>query len=218
MGICLEWESSSDQARQGNFTEAQARKVVNDIAQRSGMGPVEFATTEKFLLEWITSKEVTKAKGTTARYRYIVQEFIKSLGDRAKSNLGNIRPSDIAAFRDQQVKDGKSNGTANMAVKTLRIPFNLARRQGMIISNPADAVDLMAAERQSRTTFSRDQIANLLEQADTEWRGMILLGVCHGLRLGDAVRLTWENINTERQSIILHPQKTRRSGNGRPEE
>ena len=211
MEICLQWESSADQARQGNFTEAQARKVVNDIAQRSGMGAIEFATTEKFLTDWITSKEATKAKGTTVRYRYVVDKFIESLGKRATTNLGNVRPSDISAFRDKQVKDGKSNGTANMVIKTLRIPFNTARRQGLILSNPADAVDMLPADRQNRTTFSRTQIVDLMNVANTEWKGMILLGVCHGLRLGDAVRLTWENINAERRSLILRPQKTKRS-------
>ncbi len=211
MGICLQWETSSDQARQGNFTEAQARKVVSDIAQRSGMDAIEFATTEKFLTDWIASKEATKAKGTTARYRYVVEEFIKSLGKRAATNLGNVRPSDISVFRDEQVKDGKSNGTANMVIKTLRIPFNIARRQGLILSNPADAVDLLSVDRQNRITFSRTQIADLMKVADQEWKGMILLGACHGLRLGDAVRLTWENFNVERRSLILRPQKTKRS-------
>ena len=171
------------------FHRAQARKVVNDIAQRSGMGAIEFATTQKFLTDWIASKEATKAKGTTVRYRYVVDKFIEFLGKRALTNLGNVRPSDISAFRDEQVKAGKSNGTANMVIKTLRIPFNLARRQGLIFSNPADAVDLLSADRQSRTTFSRAQITDLMEVADLEWKGMILLGVCHGLRLGDAVRL-----------------------------
>ena len=61
MQICLQWEASADQARQGNLTEAQARKVVSEIAQRSGMGPIEFATTRPFLLDWITSKEAIKA-------------------------------------------------------------------------------------------------------------------------------------------------------------
>jgi integrase len=211
MEICLQWEASADQARQGNFTEAQARKVVSDIAQRSGMGAIEFATTKQFLTDWITSKEATKAKGTTVRYRYVVDKFIESLGKRAATNLGNVRPSDISAFRDEQVKAGKSNGTANMVIKTLRIPFNMARRQGLILSNPADAVDLLSTDRQSRTTFSRTQIADLMKVADLEWKGMILLGVCHGLRLGDAVRLTWENINVERRSLILRPQKTKRS-------
>jgi len=218
MEICLQWEASANQARQGNFTEAQARKVVSDIAQRSGMGQIEFATTEKFLTDWIASKEVTKAKGTTTRYRYVVESFIKFVRNRASTNLGNIRPADIATFRDQQVKDGKSNGTANMVIKTLRIPLNMARRQGLILSNPADAVDLLPADRQNRTTFSRTQIADLLKKANKEWRGMILLGVCHGLRLGDAARLTWENINMERRSMILRPEKTKRGANAAAEE
>jgi len=218
MEICLKWESSADQARKGNFTEAQARKVISDIAVRAGMEPIEFSTTEKFLLSWIESKEMTKAKGTTNRYRYVIEQFIKHLGGRAATNLGNIRPADIAVFRDQQVKEGKSNGTANMVVKTLRIPLNLARRQGIILSNPADAVDLLPADRQSRTTFSRTQIADLFKVVDDEWKGMILLGVCHGLRLGDAARLTWEHVNAERRSLILRPQKTRNAANAQAEE
>jgi integrase len=218
MEICLQWEASAIQARQGNFTEAQARKVVSDIAQRAGMGQIEFATTKKFLMDWIASKESTKAKGTTVRYRYVVESFIKFLGTRASTNLGNVRPADIEVFRDQQVKDGKSNGTASMVIKTLRIPLNMARRQGLILSNPADAVDMLPSDRQNRTTFTRSQIADLLKVADEEWKGMILLGACHGLRIGDAVRLTWENIQVERRSLILRPQKTKRGVNAAAEE
>jgi integrase len=218
MGICLKWEASADQAREGTFTEAQARKVVSDIAERSGMGAIEFASARKFLSDWLEGKEVTKSKGTTVRYRHTIDSFITFLGKRAESNIANIRPSDVSTFRDLQVKEGKSNGTANMVVKTLRIPFNVARRQGLILSNPAEAVDLLSAERQERNVFSRDQIAELLKAADIEWRGMILFGVCHGLRLGDAVRLTWENVNMERRSLVLRPQKTKRSPNSKEEE
>ncbi len=203
MAICLQWADAAKRAREGSFTEAQARKVVNEIAERSGMGAIEFATADKFLREWIRGKETTKAKGTTIRYRHTIDSFLKFLGKRASVNLANIRPADIAAFRDEQVKEGKSQGTANMVVKTLRIPFNVARRQGLILSNPAEAVDLFDVGQQSRETFSRRQIADLLKVASQEWRGMILLGACHGLRLGDAARFTWENINAERQSLVF---------------
>jgi integrase len=218
MEICLQWESAADQARQGNFTEAQARKVISDIAQRAGMGTIEFATTDKFLKDWVSAKEITKSKGTTVRYRFVVEEFLKFLGKRASTNIGNLRPSDIATFRDQQVKDGKSNGTANMVVTTLRIPLNIAKRQGLILSNPAEAVDLLPANQQPRDTFSRKQIADLLDVADSEWRGMILIGVCHGLRLGDAAKMSWENVNAERRSLVLRPEKTRRNANAKAEE
>ena len=212
LAVCLEWEAAADRAREGNFTEAQARKVVSDISERAGLGPVEFSSAKKFLNDWIEGKEVTKAKATSVRYRHTIDTFLTFLEQRASNNIANIRPSDISAFRDKQVKDGKSHGTANMVVKTLRIALNTARRQGLILSNPADAVDLLPSERQNRTTFTREQITNLLNVANTEWQGMILLGVCHGLRLGDAVRLTWDNIDAERQSIKLKPQKTTGDG------
>jgi len=48
MRICLAWDEAAKRARDGNFTEAQARKVINEIAERSGMGAIEFSTVEKF--------------------------------------------------------------------------------------------------------------------------------------------------------------------------
>lgn len=218
MAICLQWSDAAKRARAGSFTEAQARKVVNEIAERSGMGAIEFATTDKFLSEWIRGKETTKARGTTVRYRHTIDSFLKFLAKRASINLANVRPADIAAFRDEQVNEGKSQGTANMVVKTLRIAFNVARRQGILLTNSAEAVDLFDVGQQSRETFSRQQIANLLKATNNEWHGMILLGACHGLRLGDAARFTWENINVERQSLVFFPQKTARGANRKAEE
>jgi len=129
-----------------------------------------------------------------------------------------IPPVDIAAFRDDQVKAGNSRGAANLVVKTLRIAFNLAVRQGMIPTNPTEAADLFAVGQQTRSTLTREQLGDLLKIAGQEWRGMILLCVCHGLRLGDAARLTWVNVNAERQSQAFHPQKTARGANSKPEE
>lgn len=215
--MCLEWERAAKLARAGNFTESQARKIVSDIAQRSGLGNVEFVSVEKHLLDWVKSKETTKAQGTAKRYRHTVETFLDFLGDRRSAVLESVRSADIEAFRNQQIKDGKSTATANMVVKTLRVPFNMARRQGLILSNPGEAVDLLQEDRQERNTFSRDQINDLLKVADSEWKGMILFGVCHGLRLGDVARLTWANINSERRSLIFQPKKTKGSRR-KPEE
>jgi hypothetical protein len=69
----------------------------------TGMGAIEFSTVEKFLTEWLSGKEATKARGTVVRYRHAVHSFLKFLGKRASANLASIRPSDIIAFRDQHV-------------------------------------------------------------------------------------------------------------------
>ena len=102
------------------------------------------ASTEEFLHGWLQSKEATKATGTARRYKNTVEVFLKQIGHRAKHPLASITPRDIELLRDGEVKAGKSAKTANMAVKTLRIGFNVARRQGLILNSPADAVDLLA--------------------------------------------------------------------------
>ena len=141
MVTCLEWERAEKHAREGNFSEAQARKVLGDILEKTTGERLTVLTIRKFLENWVDSKEVTKATGTSKRYRHTVDEFLKHLGERANAGLQSLRPAEIESFRDLQVSDGKSAATANMVLKTLRIPLNLARRQGLIFTNPAEAVE-----------------------------------------------------------------------------
>jgi len=173
---------------------------------------VNFASTADYLNEWIKSKTLTTARSTVRRYGDTVKAFLTHLGAKAKRGLSSVTARDVTAFRDEELKAGKANKTANMAVKTLRIPFNLARRQGVVLSNPAEAVEMLPENSVSRDTFTREQILDLLGKADVEWRGMILLGVCHGLRIGDAAKLTWGNVDMERRTIHFYPQKDRKKG------
>ena len=70
----------------------------------------------------------------------------------------------------------------------------------MITGNVAEAVDLLEEDPDKRLPFSVEQVRALLEVADTEWRGLILLGFYAGMRLGDAARLTWGNIDLENRA------------------
>jgi len=93
-------------------------------------------------------------------------------------------------------------------IKHLRIPFNAARRQGLLIHNPAESVELPAAAKTddgaetSRDPFSLQQIKALLDaavrkehgkptfKAGEEWRGAILCAYYIGARLQDVLNLT----------------------------
>ena len=184
---------------------------MSEIYERANGEAIQFTGVGDYLKSWIASKELTTARGTARRYRDTVTMFLNHLGERAKRNLASITPRDVETFRDLQIKQGKANKTANMAVKTLRIAFNTARKQGVILTNPAEAVDMLPENSASRDTFTREQVADLLAVADVEWRGMILLGACHGLRLMDAARLTWANVDMERFSLRFFPQKDRKN-------
>jgi integrase len=113
--------------------------------------------------------------------------------------LASITASDIDGFLHAEKARGLSNVTANAGVRVLRIVFNTARRKGVITTNPAEAVDLLREEPDKRLPFTLDEARALLDAADTEWRGVILLGFYAGMRLGDAARLTWANVDLARR-------------------
>lgn len=208
MEVCIAWEKAARLGRESRLTEVQARKVLNDILESAGQSPLTSVTVEEFLSQWVESKSITRAGGTAKRYKRTVKDFLAHLGAKAKANLASVSPRDIETFRDLQIKEGKSGITANMALKTLRIPFNVARRQGLILSNPAEAVDALQASNEERSPFSPQQLSALLAAADTEWRGMILFGACVGMRIGDAGRVKWSNIDFERKTVCFYPEKT----------
>ncbi len=208
--VCTGWQRAVDLSKGGNLTEVQARKVLSEIYERANQEAIHFTVTAQFLTDWIASKKVTTAPGTSRRYGDTVDAFIKQIGPKAERSLAAITPHDIVAFRDLQVTLGKANKTANMEVKTLRIAFNMARKYGLILANPAEAIDFLPENSVTRETFTRQQITDLLNKADREWRGMILLGACHALRLGDAARLTWANVDMGRRTLRFFPQKDRK--------
>ena len=187
--VCRGWQRAAELGRQGNLTEVQIRKVLGDIYERATGETIKFSCAADFLQEWVESHKLTKSANTVRIYRDAVDDFIVHAGKRSQLSIAGITPRDISGFRDNALKEGKANKTANLILGVLRSAFGTARKHGLILSNPAEAVDMLPEKSATRDSFTRDQITELLKVADLEWRGMVLIGACDGLRIGDAARL-----------------------------
>ena len=214
--VAAGWQKAVDLSKRGTLTQVQASKVVSEIYESVNQEPLNKSDTESFLRDWIESKKLTSAPSTARRYEDVIEDFLKHLGTKAKRSVAGLQPRDIASYRDEQIKSGKANKTANLVLKTLRSALGVARKRGIILHNPAEAVDALPDNSGSRETFTRQQITALLAVADSEWRGMILVGACHGLRLMDAAKLTWANVDTEKGVLSFYPQKVARAAKRKP--
>jgi integrase len=218
MEFCLRMEGAARRAAARNFSEEQARKIINEIRELSGDGAIRVKSLAAYSAEWLRSKEVTTSEGTFTRYTGFVNEFVAHLGKhRAGATVEAVTPQDVKSFRDLHVKDGKSETTANLALKTLRSLFNDARREGLISTNPAEAVKTFNVEKEARDVFTHEQLCALVAEASPEWKTAILLAYYSGLRLRDAVSLSWDNVNFELRQIRYFPRKSNRGLSRRPD-
>ena len=212
MEVCLEWSRTSSLARQGGLTEAQARKVVSEIVEKTTGQKLVFHTAQQWLESWVEAKAQTKAIKTAVRYRQVVREFLAYLGARARLNIAHINSRDFLGFRDVELASGKSALTCNLALTIIGGAFNAARRQGFILSNPAEALEALPGKSPEKDTFTTEQIDALLASAPPDWKGAIIFAFYTGARLLDVATLRWDSIDLPGRVIRYTPAKTRRSG------
>ena len=88
-----------------------------------------------------------------------------------------------------------------------------------VAHDPWAGVCLLADDSVSRRELTIDELGRLhaaASKAGAEWKLLFMTGTYTGLRLGDCCRLTWENVNLERQVIQVIPEKTKKHAHGRP--
>ena len=144
-------------------------------------------------------------------YRSHIQHFTDFLGQRHRHDLKSITPEDISEFYHGLLKRGLSGRSAQQITKTVRAVFHRALHLREIEANPAALFRMSEdASPTGRKPFSQADIAAILAAADSEWRVACLFGLFYGMRLGDAIHRSYEEI--ESGVLRFMPEKKSRRG------
>jgi len=213
--VCMEWEKAAAQARDRNLTAAQARKVLAEMVQHSTGESLTSYTFESWVKEWLVNKTASASPATMLRYKQVTRDFMETIGSRAQAPITSITKGDIIKFRDELRAGGRAVSTVNLNIKkVLSVPFEAARKSGIITVNPIFGVDSLKEEgqrkklRSIKEPFAAGEVAALVQHSEGEWKGAIILGATTGLRLGDVVSLKWENIDRKAGFISVETIKT----------
>ena len=195
---------------EGRISADQARKALDQVIEEVTGEESPRYSVKAWFDEWLKQKkDVSKVK-TRDRYRYVLDRFTDHLGERAEKPLAAITPTHVREFRDAQKAAGKSDHTLNLDTKILGMPFRAAVKLGSLSMNPVEAVPRLQSDTESRQPFTLEQVQSIICGTEGEWRGLIMLGLYTGARLGDAARMRWENVDLEGKTIRYVPEKTSR--------
>lgn len=210
--VCNTWAKAS--ALGGKLTPDKAREViaagVADVLMATGQ-TLPSASIRDWFKRWLEFKEVENEQRTHERYEVSIRRFIQFLGTKADGDLTTLKADDLIRFRDQTAKS-LSTTSCNMDLKVLRACLGAAVRQELIEKNVATNVaTLKQRGEQKRRAFTLAEIQKVLGVCDErggEWRGLVLVAVYTGQRLGDVARLTWQQVDLSKRQVSFVTEKT----------
>ena len=208
----LELAVNLESAARRGLTEAQARNLVADLYARLNTERLASQTVADFFEQWLARKKVEAKSGTFKKYESVVKQFLAHLGERRQKDISAITSRDVAAFRDS-LAGRLSIGSANIALKIVKIGFASAFRDSLISINEASKVKTLtkSSDRGERRPFTIAELRQVFAVASGEWRGLLLTSFyTGGQRLGDMARLSWQNVDLERAEIRFVTRKTGR--------
>jgi integrase len=203
-------QKANDEARRGALTEARTRELLSEVLQSVNGEGLRVFTIVDWFDHFVKQKTKSRAAATAKRHAQTMREFMAFLGPRAKLNIAAITSRDIAQFRDHRHSLGLAPATVNIDVAILSSAFNAALRQGYVSVNPCLAIEPLKNKTQRKGVFTPEQVAALIEKAQGDWKGLILLAFYSGQRLLDCTNLRWRDVDlvSDIKTIRFHVRKT----------
>jgi integrase len=199
-------ERMADEVRRVDTDLRFFQRITEDAMRKLGYTYTPGIRT--FLEAWLKNTKASVSESTFSKYDLTFRLFLEFAHQSVK--LTDVNTEMICRFRDRLLESGRSPGTVNFLVRgCLSIPFKAASQAGEIPRNPFARVKPVRSEKVTKGVFSPDEVEKLLQTAQGEFRGVILVGLLTGMRLGDASRLKWENVDLETPFPMIAFQQTK---------
>lgn len=200
--------------QEAEIEEARLKGEFGTIQSSGGTDPTVSEYMERWLSDYIRP---FSAPSTTSLYEMFIRNRINP--ELGKLKLKNLNASHIQRMYKKMAverKDGQrkpvSAGTINGLNRVLKSALSQAVREGLIRDNPCIMARPPAIERFEPTIIDNTQLRNFLEAAKkSDYHALIETALMTGLRLGELLALTWDDIDL-RDGIITVNKALKGSG------
>jgi integrase len=183
-------------AVKGNKREAENKltELLHDLGQGTLVKPNKI-TVSQWLLQWIKDYAWPNLAPRTAEgYENMIRKhIIPGLG---KHKLTDLKPEHLQLYYSDRLKSGLSARTVRHHHVTLHTALKTALKRGIIVRNPADAVDPPHFIRPEMQTIGEADLTRFLDAAkETEYYPLFYLALFTGMRRSELLALRWSDVD-----------------------
>ena len=211
----LIWYDEQGKERWQSLGHADARKAERQLAQkerelRMGMVESEGIMLRIFLEDNLEKTRGRVREGTMREYNTTIRQFIEVVGDM---DLRNVCHDHGERFIKACL--GMCNRTASVKKKisSLRSLFKQAVKRAQLDENPLQSVLLPKIPKREVHVFSEQECLRMINAAREtrigapfRWDLFILTALCTGMRRGELLNITWQDIDFVKKIIHICPK------------
>lgn len=181
--------------------QAEAMKMINQL-DNGGITKVSAIKLKDWLIEWHS----TYLPNIEYRTR---ESYLERINHRIIPALGNVQ---LKALQTTAIQKWINEISDELAPKSVRNIFNIlnaslkkAVELKKIPSNPCVGIVLPKRKKYNGTTYSQKEIQQALTLAKgTDMYLILLLAFSLGLRRGELLALTWDDVNFKKAEITVN--------------
>ncbi len=198
-------------------TQAEVRKKITEATRKIDQGA--FVDKDKIRLsswldEWIeTYCKNTIKPSTMDIYRSTIKNHINpALGSLQLQQITGLH---IQKFYNKLLSDGLSAKTIKNISAVLHKSLDIALKQDYIFYNPCNNAELPKQTRKEIKPLAREEIPRFLDAIqESEYKNAYMLCLFAGLREGECLGLSWDQIDFKNKTITISQQLQRSKETG----
>lgn len=117
------------------------------------------------------------------------------------SNLDNVRGFEIEKYKAQKADAGLHPKTINNHLAVLRKGFQCAEEWGILEKSPR--IKSLKTPPVKYDYLAPDEARRLISAADGVWQDMIVIALATGLRFGELIALSWDDIDLPKSELTV---------------
>jgi len=172
------------------------------LARGGPLDPAKDRTTtfKEFAQDWFETYVKNNNKHSEIETKKIILRvhLVPYFGRMKIDEIGNL---DIEKYKAQKIGDGLSAKSINNHLTVLRKALRCALEWEVVKNCPI--IKTLTVPPPQYDFLTADECRRLHDAADSVWRDMIVVALGTGLRFGELIALSWEDIDFTNRELII---------------